>query len=91
MRLEPHRIELRRWAVWQWRRTMASADAAGCRVYEEKSLHAMSIYGKIAGNHDSPAVTHFGSDDRSPRGARDRPQRSGRVPTTDFAACHERV
>jgi hypothetical protein len=27
-------------AVWQWRRTVAPADAAGCRVYEEQDLRA---------------------------------------------------
>jgi hypothetical protein len=70
---------------------VAPADAAGCRVYEEKVLRAMSIYGKLAGHHDPPAVTRFGSDHRFLRGGRDRLQRSGRVPTTDFAACHGRV
>jgi hypothetical protein len=32
---------LRRPAVLQWRRTVTRADAAGCRVYEERFLRAM--------------------------------------------------
>ncbi len=49
-RLETRMIELRWWAVAQRRRTVAPADAAGCRVYRERILRAMSIYERITGN-----------------------------------------
>jgi hypothetical protein len=42
-------VDLGRPGVWQWRRTVAPADAAGCRVYEEQFLRMMSIYGRITG------------------------------------------
>src|SRR5260370_36695316 len=37
----------RRRAVRQRLGSIAPADAAGCRVYEEEFLRAMSIYGRI--------------------------------------------
>jgi len=37
-------------AAWQGRRTLAPADAAGCRVYEERFLRAMIKYGRNSGN-----------------------------------------